>query len=665
MTLGSQGPATQDSSKPERNGRIGLAFKANTLAMATPSLSRSSDASATSAQHSNPSTMPPQSRLWLNLKNAAARFKEDIKRGVDASAAKLRNHTPVQVNFKENDTYRTHNLDALKIKMDRSCPINGANSRPGQPESPVKRGYLCGRMQKNSAQASFFEHEKSLVQGIVSGKGVFEFVSCKAHFRPDESSSTPLIGALREQWRKQKDDPHGLVLGGRFKIVSVHPENPPQLLADGIVPQAEDMHFGCSVTVEDLQHPRAAFRVIPLTQIGLEFRERYLNPKQIEQSHNILLRHQRSCVDVQPLVGNDPSSFPLIASFGGRGRAPTLITYSEIVERIDARLVMNEASLDAALIEVISQGRNARICDDLQNNRTADLIGFVHSDRQLRELKAALLTYMENKAAIEAVQRGIPSGTEQTYRPAARAFDENRFIQRQNRGNGDCLFHSLEGTEKKPSLSDAEILALRKKVSDVVGNRQDTDQSKKANAHLLSAAMQQVGQSLQSNGSMVSNADYAAFQAQPGNMAGTDEVGQWLKLPENCHKTVVILDAISGNELINVLTPSVDPRTGEVEVDITTRIFASIGAVTTLGVEEIEQAVAKAMYGNAAPNGSRVDVIPANRIVLYRTTGHFARVTGMKDRKTRVQDERRKETDLAKQRKAAANPKLDFTKLGV
>ncbi|MES2832011.1 MAG: hypothetical protein V4695_08465 [Pseudomonadota bacterium] len=651
-----QMPARQTPSKLDRKVRFDPAPK-TIASMATissqgtaaslPSSGNPRRAAPLPGQHCK----PPPSRLWSTLKNMAERFLQSARKPAAEGIAIRRSHSPAQVEFTENGIDRTYDLDAIRIEMDRS----------------QERTYLCGRTQTDPVQTSFLKHELSLFQGALSGQGVLEFVSRKAHFRPDESMSRPLIKALREQWHERKGDPDGLVLGGRFKVVGVYPENPPALLPDGVEPLAEHMHFTFSFTVLDLKNPYDAPRVIPVTQLGLEFKGKYLNATQIEQAHNILLMHKRSCADVQALASAAPQSLPLIASSKGRGRAPTLITYSEIVNRIDSGLVVDEASLDAALIDVIERGRSARICNDLQNDLQADIGGFVHSDQQLKELKAALSTHMQNRIAIAAVQRGVASESAHARSPAAQAFNENRFSQLQNRGNGDCLFHSLEGTANRPSLSESEILAIRKRVSTVKENQEDTEVCKKANAHALSAAMRQVGTSLKSNNGMVSNAAYAAFQARPGNMAGTDEVRQWLQLPENRSKTVVILDAVLGDERIDVLIPSVNSRNGEVEIGTVTRSFAGTAA-NGLSAEEIERAVAEAItgteYGNPPYRQNGAGVIPADRIVLYRTPGHFSRITGLKDHETRTQDANRKQAELDEQRRAAADPNLDISKLG-
>ncbi|MES2831707.1 MAG: OTU domain-containing protein [Pseudomonadota bacterium] len=235
----------------------------------------------------------------------------------------------------------------------------------------------------------------------------------------------------------------------------------------------------------------------------------------------------------------------------------------------------------------------------------------------------------ELKRALVAVQRGTFLESENACRPGALALDANRFSRIENNGGGDCLFHSLEGSDTKRSLTRAEIKRVRREISDVLRRKPDAYLKNRANAHALSFAAEQMGYRAPECDE-ISNAQYAVFQANSGTWAGTDEVCQWLELPRNHHKTVVILDAIPYSEAVSVFTHVVDAQTREIDIAVSRTAVWSVGTPTSLSRAQIEQVIADAIYGDAPRNRDGTRAIAPNRIVLYATSGHFTRVTNMK-----------------------------------
>ncbi len=603
--------AAFESKRSSKNGSLSATRPAATIPPRSPSLV------PTQVQSQS---QPRDKRLWQRLMQVSEKFVDDIRKNI---GTKLRNHAPVRVALKSNELVQNHNLDAIKIDVGGPVIPNAANGHC----APEGREYQCGRTMDvaldSAIDSAISEQEKMLVQGIFSGKGVFEFVSRRGHYRPAESSSTSLLAAVRAQWEQQEFRPGGMVLGGRFRVTNVSIENPPDLLPVGIEPTSAQAHFKWSLEVVDLENPTNPPRVIPFTQVGLEYKERVLDASQIERAYNMLEEHKLACQDALPVDGSSAQLMPLIASPAGRGRAPTLIVYHALVDRINAALIPDEEALDEALLEIVGEGRKVRICDDLSKNRDPDLTGFVHSDAQLKTLKVALLAHISNRKAMAIA----PPLSGQRSPLIAEAFHLSRFEVVDNPGGGDCLFYSLESSAGDPTLTREQLTHIRKEVSEVLENLDDTPRKNRANAQEMAAIAHQFPDTVTVINGSVTNKAYAAHQATVGNYAGTDEVRQWLQLDRNVGKTVVLIDSVLGAERLVTITSSRKLESGDVTVD------TIIGAMnsTLTDRSEIYTNVANAVFGTSDSNSDRTGRVPDDRIVIYYSPGHFARVTSLKD----------------------------------
>jgi len=621
------------------------------------SVDRSGSTSSSASPRDRHQSQPP-SAIWLRLVQAARRLHDAAVLRKNTDTAQQTDHGILQVNFIENGVNCVHDLDAIKVMIDRPQARNDVGS------VPVQYHYSCGKSPVESAHNPFTEHEEFIVQGIVSGQGVYQFVSPRTHFRPAESTKKPIIGALREQWQAHQKSGTQFVLGGRFEVVSINPNELPEVLPDGIDPRPDQMHFECELTVIDLQHPDDAIRRIPMTQAGLKFSDKCLASKQIVQAHNILQDHQKRCMPSNALRDAHPQSLPTIASPAGRGRAPTLIVYNEIFERINAGLIIDKASLEATLLDVINDGRKARIASDLHLGRKPDLHGFVHSDNQLRELKIALEEHLQNKIAIDGVRKGVVRGDERLVNHASAAMREHRFSLLQNNGKGDCLFHALEGTERSPSLSQDRVVEIRQEVAAVIAGKKDSDSGKRRNASEINEAKCQEDPSFIPEKFSVTNEEMAVFQAEPERIAGYMELKQWLEIPRNHDKTVVIVDALHGSEMIDVFTPFVNPQTGEINIHHKRTELAPSESRGAMSENEIVSIVDAEICKNASPTQTGTKIIPPSSVVLYRTRGHFARLTGIKTKAEMEADVKTKAAENLRLLQASNDPNLDISKLG-
>lgn len=369
-----------------------------------PSSSARSSSNASANASASPDSPPAprrsasSSQLWTSIREKAlnAWSKLDLIHSKKTANAPVKKG--VEVNFRENGTDVPQKVDAVRLT------INEPTAPENHGKTPVTRNYLCGRTDPQALPEAVSKHDQFFVQGIMSGQGVYEFVSRRTHHQPEKSSAVAIIDSLRKRWHEQNSLGKELVVGGRFRIVGITPEHADAPLPRGATPTVADMHRHCQVRVIDLEKPNSEPVDIRVTQVGLKYEQQYFSAPQIEQSYRILQEHLQHRGRPNASPGMAAQALPMIASASGIGRAPTLITYSEVRRQIDAGLVVDEATLEAALSDVVSEGRRARISDDVENKRVPDLTGFVHSEQQLQELKVALQNYLATKTTASVAQ---------------------------------------------------------------------------------------------------------------------------------------------------------------------------------------------------------------------------------------------------------------------
>lgn len=232
--------------------------------------------------------------------------------------------------------------------------------------------------------------EKFLIDGIDSGRGLFQFVSRKAQaisngLTGTSSNERPIIDQLRDAWQWSGQSPGSLWLGDRYEVLSI-----------GASSAADDHHAdhrSVMLTVRELAKPHSTITV-PLTQAGMKFTDRVLRKNEIERA-NALLEAHRHCgvatgedADAADLPASASAHDPMIISTAGIGRNAALIVYREAMARIDvepAATRLDERYLDAMLENIITSGRRDRGPK------------FIHSDAQLQEVKAALAEVMDRR----------------------------------------------------------------------------------------------------------------------------------------------------------------------------------------------------------------------------------------------------------------------------
>lgn len=250
--------------------------------------------------------------------------------------------------------------------------------------------------------------EKFLIQGIDSGRGLFQFVFRKTHAHSlDRTNETngevTIIDQLTDQLAACRQKRVPLHLGGRYEVVSIEPV------------AAEQTYCRVMLSVQDLADPNKKIIKVPLTQAGLKFTSNLLRAKQIEEADALLTAH-KACLIPDGAGTQRLLEDPLIASLSGIGRNAALICYREVRARLaaipaDKRLDVHW--LDEVLIDVITTGRRDRGK------------GFIHSDAQILELKTALVEHVQqhNNAVSRERSKSPPARNKRAHLSSMRPED--------------------------------------------------------------------------------------------------------------------------------------------------------------------------------------------------------------------------------------------------
>ncbi|EGF33600.1 hypothetical protein IMCC9480_3521 [Oxalobacteraceae bacterium IMCC9480] len=471
------------------------------------------------------------------------------------------------------------------------CPATNVvqvNTRNGQQqrlhanwyESSDNKIYLTGQSPARSRSDDPLSSaaEGFLMQGIASGKGIFQFVWPKAPRGPENSRETPIIDQLMAQWRKQGAP---LWIGGRYEIVT----KPEQVIRADLVdhPKSGDhKHYKLTVLDHDVDPP--VKRIIPLTQAGLKLTDAALQVEEIERANELLHQHEHM---ISPLAKQNAEkdwgkqAQPTILSFFGNGRSATLSTFRAMSERINAHKINSESDMDKHLHEFVLGQRKVFGPRYLP-------------ERQLVILREALLKGLKNRpaivgtepaqnypAAMAATQQGVPAASS----PLHDICKPECFFLRK-KGIGDGLFHAIlapsQFRNRGVDLTDVAVRNIQRQVDDV---------------------REQIPE-----------------QGPPGYSSGNTEIAQWLKLPGNKSKRVTVLDVQPGSESITIFARE---RTTVVELKGKTPEEADTLIQIHFGLA-MSQAEVNEKWG--ASTG-----VKNTEIALYRNRDGWQRINGLTD----------------------------------
>ncbi|MEB0134336.1 hypothetical protein QN362_03225 [Actimicrobium sp. CCC2.4] len=501
---------------------------------------------------------------------------------------------------------------------------------------------------EKGAVDGFFACEKFLAKALESGLGIFQFVSPSKTGEAGYISKRSIIGQLTEKINQPggKD----LLIGRRYTLKNFGPLE--TTYSDGSV-EHSDKHY--ALEVEDTKgvgnpHPRV--RII-LTQAQVAFDNKVVAATDIRQASELM--------DELHKQAGPEHKCTMVVSHAGIGRNATLIAYREMYDRIENGPINNPEELEAALEKLIMEGRAARGPQ------------FVHSEEQVRELASTLKEDLERKtqlkdsdvgrqsrsAASEPVNPSVshwitpvdearpataPTALAASKEVVAAAL-ENLFQLQDTPGDGNCLFHALEGDLHNGfcQLPYDEVVAVRNKVADVRKN--EPDNTPKRLEYNCSQIIHELDRSKQTwfeipEDKMVSNERYADFQRRPGVYAGDDEIAQWPKVKGNEGVTVIVVDAVAENPYIKTY-----PSEGKTSVE-------KIDLLGTTPDQIREQVIAR-LENCFDPEFDPKGLSPVKYRVILRQGSHFQRIVGLRN------DKEREHTDSQLKKQKKENEAID------
>ena len=248
-------------------------------------------------------------------------------------------------------------------------PIHAHRISPtSQNVAPSSVTYAAGQSPPPESFKDFLTH------AVQSRQGVFEIVSSMAHYDAEKLRTKSLIELLKTAIADACESNSELVFGNRYICGDLV-----QIAGKGRSGDKDDfVQYKLSVTDRSSGNKVT----IPLTQAGLKFTGRVLQPKEIRRASALVEAHRGAVQRHSDARHTKALSEQLILSRAGVGRNATVITYQKIARLIENGRV-NEASLDRALEEEIDNARARR-------GPT-----YVHSIEQLGSLRTALLDKIE------------------------------------------------------------------------------------------------------------------------------------------------------------------------------------------------------------------------------------------------------------------------------
>ncbi|MBC7405310.1 MAG: hypothetical protein H7252_06465 [Cytophaga sp.] len=220
--------------------------------------------------------------------------------------------------------------------------------------------------------------ENFLLHGLLTKRGLLEFVSPVANADSSKSAENPIMSQLQQRWQAVGHTTEGLVLGQRFKVTAVEE-----------MPRDANDYRRVKVTAVDLQNPGETVSMY-VTQAGMKFDDNVLRAEEIARADALTQAHLHArCADASAQGAEEvDAADPTVVSYTGIGRNATLICYREAVARFAS--VQGAADINNLIEEIVAQGRRDRGPH------------FIHSELQLDELKQAVLARFREERQVSA-----------------------------------------------------------------------------------------------------------------------------------------------------------------------------------------------------------------------------------------------------------------------
>jgi hypothetical protein len=332
----------------------------------------------------------PTKTLFDELDQPDLAYLTDVDVAVNTSGICCPRHSACSVTDSGSDTERQY-LNANQISF------NGVRShiagQSPQAESTCSAQSLSPLAGGISAKLSTLD--RYLIQGIESGKGLYQFVSPRAHQWSTaglgkENLPVPSEIPIIDQLLSKLNGNQSVLIANRYKV-SVSKDSSHD---------SENTRRVVLTVVDTTGGAHAAPKLIPLTQVAFPFRGRVLSKESLKRADELFDDH---CKLVQKAhLPGDVDTSPAVISFAGIGRNAALIVFQEMKAQIREGKVTKDNFHDV-LKDVINTGRNAR------GPR------FLHSADQLGVLIDALTEVLDTKEG----QDGAHSNTANVSSSAA------------------------------------------------------------------------------------------------------------------------------------------------------------------------------------------------------------------------------------------------------
>lgn len=245
-------------------------------------------------------------------------------------------------------------------------------------------------------------------------------------------------------------------------------------------------------------------------------------------------------------------------------------------------------------------------------------------------LRQALIELLENEQLLTAkCVSAATQGVARKFKNRSALFEEKAYGLRNNVGGGDCLFHSLHSNfnpalhlaGQSLSLSKDRVKEIRNAIANVIERMPDKPNKMGANWLAMADSIKWHGEAKLNAfyakyapmDNRVSNKDFAKFQREQGNTAGDPEIQQWLSLPENRNKTVVVIDGDAGWESIVTFTGPSDRNA------LTLKNISG-------DADQVAQAILNAITPALEQEKNPLNQSDPQHIALYRSKLHFQRI---------------------------------------
>ncbi len=328
----------------------------------------------------------PTKTLFDELDHPALDYLTDLDVAVNTSGICCPSHSSCSVTGSDSDMARQY-LNANKISFNgvRSY-IAGQSPQAERKLTVQSASYLSG-----SSSAKLSTLDRYLIQGIESGKGLFQFVSPRAHQWSiadlcKENLPVPSEIPIIDQLLSKLNGNSSVLIANRYQV-SVSADS------SHITENARRL---CLSVVDSAEKPYAVPKLIPLTHVAFSFSGRVLSKTSLKQADKLFDDH---CKLVQKVnLRGDVDMSPAVISFAGIGRNAALIVFREMKAQIREGKVTKE-NFYSVLKDVINTGRNAR------GPR------FLHSADQLGVLIDALNEMLDIKKGQDDAHSNIASGS--------------------------------------------------------------------------------------------------------------------------------------------------------------------------------------------------------------------------------------------------------------